>query len=45
MTREEFAPAFGQGSPEDVRIFGLCCTPTELDAFYVEHLPAHAGDV
>ncbi|AKJ07950.1 phosphoglycolate phosphatase/AHBA synthesis associated protein [Archangium gephyra] len=45
VTREEFAPTFGQGTAEDVRVFGLRCTPAELDAFYVEHLPAHAGDV
>lgn len=45
VTREEFAPTFGQGTAEDVRVFGLRCAPAELDAFYVEHLPAHAGEV
>lgn len=45
VTREEFAPTFGQGTAEDVRVFGLRCTPAELDAFYVEHLPAYAGEV
>lgn len=45
VTREEFAPTFGQGTAEDVRVFGLRCTPAELDAFYLEHLPAHAGGV
>ena len=45
VTREEFTPTFGQGTAEDVRVFGLRCTPAELDAFYVEHLPAHVGEV
>ncbi|WP_257450816.1 HAD family hydrolase [Archangium lipolyticum] len=45
VTREEFAPTFGQGTDEDVRVFGLRCTPAELDAFYVEHLPRYAGEV
>ncbi|HYO52289.1 HAD-IA family hydrolase [Archangium sp.] len=45
VTREEFAPTFGQGTAEDVHVFGLRCTPAELDAFYVEHLPAYAGEV
>jgi phosphoglycolate phosphatase/AHBA synthesis associated protein len=45
VTREEFAPTFGQGTAEDVRVFGLRCTPAELDAFYVEHLPRYAGEV
>ncbi|WP_239470358.1 HAD family hydrolase [Archangium violaceum] len=45
VTREEFAPTFGQGTAEDVRVFGLHCTPAELDAFYVEHLPRYAGEV
>jgi phosphoglycolate phosphatase/AHBA synthesis associated protein len=45
VTREEFAPTFGQGTAEDVRVFGLRCTPAELDAFYLEHLPRHATEV
>lgn len=45
VTREEFAPTFGQGTAEDVRVFGLRCTPAELDAFYVENLPRHATGV
>ncbi len=45
VTREEFAPTFGQGTAEDVRVFGLRCTPAELDAFYLEHLPRYAGEV
>jgi HAD superfamily hydrolase (TIGR01509 family) len=45
VTREEFAPTFGQGTAEDVRVFGLRCTPAQLDAFYVEHLPRHADAV
>jgi phosphoglycolate phosphatase/AHBA synthesis associated protein len=28
-----------------VRVFGLRCTPAELDAFYLEHLPRHATEV
>jgi phosphoglycolate phosphatase/AHBA synthesis associated protein len=45
VTREEFAPTFGQGTAADVSVFGLRCTPAELDAFYVEHLPRYAGEV
>ena len=45
VTREEFAPTFGQGTAEDVRVFGLGCTAAELDAFYVEHFPRFASEV
>jgi HAD superfamily hydrolase (TIGR01509 family) len=45
VTREEFAPTFGQGTAEDVRVFGLRCTCAELDAFYLEHLPRYATEV
>ena len=45
VTREEFAPTFGQGTAEDVRVFGLRCSPAELDAFYLEHLPRYATEV
>ncbi len=45
VTREEFAPTFGQGTAADVKSFGLRCTPAELDAFYVEHLPRYADEV
>lgn len=36
VTREEFDPTFGQGTAADVEVFGLRCTPAELDRFYVE---------
>jgi HAD superfamily hydrolase (TIGR01509 family) len=42
VTREEFAPTFGQGTQADVEVFGLRCTPEELDRFYVENFRAHA---
>ncbi len=45
VTREEFAPTFGQGTEADVRVFGLSCTPAELNRFYVEHFPRFATDV
>lgn len=34
ITREEFAPTFGQSTQEDVRVFGLRCTAAELDRYY-----------
>ncbi|MFL5346565.1 MAG: HAD family hydrolase [Hyalangium sp.] len=45
VTREEFQPTFGQGTEADVRVFGLGCTPAELDAFYIEHFPRYAEHV
>lgn len=45
VTREEFAPTFGQGTAADVAHFGLSCTPAELDAFYVEEFPKHLETV
>ena len=45
VTREEFAPTFGQGTAADVRVFGLGCTTEELDRFYIERFPAHAHGV
>ncbi len=45
ITREEFAPTFGQGTAADVGAFGLACTPAELDAFYVENFPRYVDDV
>jgi HAD superfamily hydrolase (TIGR01509 family) len=36
VTREEFFPTFGQGTAADVAVFGLDCTPAQLDAFYAE---------
>lgn len=45
VTREEFQPTFGQGTEADVRVFGLRCTPAELDRFYIEHFPRYAEHV
>ncbi len=45
VTREEFQPTFGQGTEADVRVFGLRCTPAELDRFYIEHFPRYARHV
>lgn len=42
VTREEFAPTFGQGTAADIEVFGLSCSPAELDAFYVEAFQRHA---
>src|SRR5687767_3280690 len=36
VSREEFDPTFGQGTAADVEVFGLRCSTSELDAFYVE---------
>lgn len=43
VTREEFAPTFGQGTAADVSAFGLSCTPAELDAFYAQTFSKHGG--
>ena len=45
VTRAEFDPTFGQGTAADVEVFGLRCTPAELDAFYVEEFCRHLGTV
>ncbi len=45
ITRQEFEPTFGQGTQADVEVFGLRCTPAELDAFYVEHFPTLLHEV
>lgn len=45
VTREEFAPTFGQGTAADVAHFGLSCTPDELDRFYVERFGDHLAGV
>lgn len=37
VTREEFAPLFGQGPEADIAIFGLHCTREELDAYFYEN--------
>lgn len=41
ITREEFFPTFGQGTAADIPVFGLSCTPAELDAFYVTQFVRH----
>lgn len=41
ITREEFFPTFGQGTAADIPVFGLSCTPAELDAFYVSEFVKH----
>lgn len=45
ITRAEFAPTFGQGTAADVSVFGLSCTPAELDAFYVVEFLRHVPSV
>ncbi|MBL8957171.1 MAG: HAD family phosphatase, partial [Myxococcaceae bacterium] len=45
ITREEFDPTFGQGTAADVQVFGLSCTPAQLDAFYVEEFVKHLATV
>lgn len=45
ITREEFAPTFGQGTAADVKAFGLGCTPAELDRFYVQNFRKYATEV
>lgn len=44
ITRDEFAPTFGQGTRADVEVFGLGCTPDELDAYYRDHFHLHAAE-
>jgi HAD superfamily hydrolase (TIGR01509 family) len=43
VTREEFAPTFGQGTAADVQVFGLGCTVEELDRFYLSTFPRMLG--
>lgn len=45
VTREEFAPTFGQGTAADVKVFGLDVTTEELDRFYQQSFLDHAQDV
>jgi phosphoglycolate phosphatase/AHBA synthesis associated protein len=45
ITRDEFFPTFGQGTAADVRVFGLSCTPAELDAFFAEEFVKHLGSM
>lgn len=45
ISREEFAPTFGQGTAADVRVFGLSCTPAELDAFYQVEFLKHLSSI
>ena len=44
VTREEFAPTFGQGTRADVEHFQLGCTPDELNRFYLEVFPRFASE-
>jgi phosphoglycolate phosphatase/AHBA synthesis associated protein len=41
ITRDEFFPTFGQGTAADIPVFGLSCTPAQLDAFYVTEFVKH----
>lgn len=45
VTRAEFDPTFGQGTAADVEVFGLSCTPAELDAFYMVEFVKHLSTV
>lgn len=45
VTREEFAPTFGQGTEADLRVFDLKCTPEQLNRFYAENFRRHASGV
>ena len=45
ITRDEIASTFGQGVGADVEVWGVSCTPAELDAFYEEALPQHLSAV
>jgi phosphoglycolate phosphatase/AHBA synthesis associated protein len=45
VTRAEFDPTFGQGTAADVQVFGLKCTPAELDTFYIEQFPRYLESV
>jgi HAD superfamily hydrolase (TIGR01509 family) len=44
VTREEFAPTFGQSSAENCRVFGFGCSPATLDAFFIQTFPRFAGE-
>jgi len=45
VTREEFAPTFGQGTAADISVFKLECTPNQLDRFYEEEFVRHLDAV
>lgn len=45
ISREEFFPTFGQGTAADIPFFGLACTVSELDAFYVHTFVQHLDGV
>ena len=42
ISREEFAPTFGQGTAADIPAFGLSCTVAELDRYYADNFMRHA---
>jgi phosphoglycolate phosphatase/AHBA synthesis associated protein len=44
ITPAEFAPTFGQGTVADIAVFGLSCTPAQLDAFYRDNFARHAAE-
>lgn len=45
VTREEFAPTFGQGTAADAEVFRLGCTAEDLNRFYLEHFPTFTRHV
>ena len=45
ISREEFAPTFGQGTAADLPAFGLKTTVAELDAHYADAFPRHLAHV
>jgi phosphoglycolate phosphatase/AHBA synthesis associated protein len=45
ITREEFAPTFGQSTADDVASFALRCTTEQLDAFYAENFARFAAHI
>lgn len=44
VTRDEFAPTFGQGTAADAEQFKLGVTPDELNRFYLEEFPRFANE-
>jgi HAD superfamily hydrolase (TIGR01509 family) len=45
VTREAFAPTFGQGTAADIEMFGFNCTVPILEAYFAKHFADHAPDV
>ncbi len=44
VTREEFAPTFGQGTAADAEQFELRVSPDELNRFYLDQFPRFAKE-